>query len=112
MLGQSFAKWNEFGLEKASSAIIEKQRRIRDWFEGSRSCSILGSDRIYDWSGIVTVTHRDGIQKEKEIMRRLQEAGIKASLRSIEGVGGIRLSVHFETSEKEIEELLVPYLWG
>ncbi|WP_197063034.1 aminotransferase class V-fold PLP-dependent enzyme [Pontibacillus marinus] len=111
MLGQSFSKWNTFGIEKASSAIIEKQQRIRDWFEGIRSCSVLGSDRSNDWSGIVTVTHQDGIQKEKEIMRRLQEAGIKASLRSIEGVGGIRLSVHYETTERQIEELLAPFLW-
>jgi len=109
ILGKSFAKWNAFGIENASSAIIEKQQKIRDWFEGIRSCSVLGSDRINDWSGIVTVTHDEGIEKEKEIIRRLQKSGIKASLRSIEGVGGIRLSLHFETGE--IGELLIPYLW-
>ena len=43
------------------------------------------------------------IEKEKELVKYLQERGIFVSLRSSTGTGGIRVSMHYYNTEEEID---------
>jgi selenocysteine lyase/cysteine desulfurase len=47
------------------------------------------------------------IEREKKLVTYLQEKGIKVSLRSSTGTGGIRVSMHWYNTEEEIDALLV-----
>ena len=46
------------------------------------------------------------IEKEKKLVTFLQERGIKVSLRSSTGTGGIRISMHYYNSESDIDALI------
>ena len=46
------------------------------------------------------------IEREKALVAFLQERGIKVSLRSSTGTGGIRISMHYYNTEADIDSLI------
>ena len=46
------------------------------------------------------------IEREKKLVAFLQERGIKVSLRSSTGTGGIRISMHYYNTESDIDALV------
>ncbi|SEP79604.1 Selenocysteine lyase/Cysteine desulfurase [Virgibacillus subterraneus] len=106
MLSKSIACWQNFGIDVAIEHIMKLQKLFRSRMYLMEGYEILGSDSLNTWSSIITLTNKDGIDKERQLFNKLSENDMKVSLRSINGIGGIRIGFHYRTTETEVEQLV------
>ncbi|MFD1037373.1 aminotransferase class V-fold PLP-dependent enzyme [Virgibacillus byunsanensis] len=106
MLGKSITNWQEFGVENASQHIMQLQKLFRSKLQLTEGFEILGGKNPDTWSSILTLTNINGIEKERQLYNMLSANGMKVSLRSIEGIGGIRIGFHYRTTEEEVKQLI------
>ena len=64
-----------------------------------------GQDRTGD-SGVVCVSLPSGTVQEDRLMERLVSERVFVSLRRLSGIGGIRVSPHFDSSQEDVDCLL------
>jgi cysteine desulfurase/selenocysteine lyase len=57
-------------------------------------------------SGIVCFSFPSGVEEEDRLMNFLESQKVFISLRRLSGIGGIRVSPHFDSSEADIDRLL------
>jgi cysteine desulfurase/selenocysteine lyase len=67
---------------------------------------ILGDDRDKFQSAILTFGLPEGIEQEERLLQELLKEQVFVSLRSISGIGGIRVSPYFTNSTVDIERLV------
>ena len=57
-------------------------------------------------SGIVCFSLPSGVKNEERLMKFLESQEVFVSLRRLSGIGGIRVSPHFDNSEADVDRLL------
>ncbi|WP_174614637.1 aminotransferase class V-fold PLP-dependent enzyme [Virgibacillus ihumii] len=111
MLKKAFERWEKFGHVKAEKHIFNLQELFRKNLQ-LKGARILGGDDRCNWSSIITLTC-DNLDLEKKLLNHLTENNIKVSLRSINGIGGIRIGFHYYTTFEEVKYLInVLNEWG
>ncbi|WHX26218.1 aminotransferase class V-fold PLP-dependent enzyme [Virgibacillus halodenitrificans] len=105
MLAKSFEAWQSMGLVESFKHISKLQTVFRSNMRNEQF-KILGEVNPYTWSSIITLSGKKGIEDEKKLLERMIKAGFRASLRSIEGIGGIRIGLHYTTTFMEVEGLV------
>jgi len=89
--------------------VLELNRRLRDNLAATGgpgaglAGGILGSPDPRTHAGIVTLSLPGGLPRERELLAWLRRHGVACSLRSIAGVGGIRLSFYTDTTAADID---------
>ncbi|APC49577.1 hypothetical protein BME96_15860 [Virgibacillus halodenitrificans] len=105
MLAKSFEAWKRMGLVDSSKHISKLQIIFRTNIKNEQF-KILGEKDPITWSSILTLSGKEGIGAEKQLLGRMMKAGYRASLRSIEGIGGVRIGFHYSTTFEEVECLV------
>ncbi|MCJ0929777.1 aminotransferase class V-fold PLP-dependent enzyme [Virgibacillus halodenitrificans] len=105
MLAKSFEAWQSMGLVESFKHISKLQTVFRSNMRNEQF-KILGEVNPYTWSSIITLSGKKGIEDEKKLLERMMKAGYRASLRSIEGIGGVRIGFHYSTTFEEVECLV------
>lgn len=106
MLEKNIIDWCTFGFNKAKEHVIRLQHIFRDGLNSNKNIIFLGGKTEDSWSSFITLTSTNGIDSERKLFQYLSIVGIKASIRSINGIGGIRIGFHYMTTKKEVERLI------
>lgn len=67
---------------------------------------LLGRDAPEHQSAIVTFSLPGGLPQERSLLRALEEEQVFVSLRSVSGVGGVRVAPHVSNTPEDIDLLL------
>ena len=73
---------------------------------GINMCSATDEDHMSSIASFNFGFPEGNIDREKKLVAYLQERGIKVSLRSSTGTGGIRISMHWYNTPEEIDALV------
>lgn len=106
------------GLKAAISTILEQgmetiEHRSRELLDHLRNNlyeiglgeHILGANREKTVSSILTFSLPGGLDMEKQLASKLAEENVFVSLRSVAGIGGIRVSPYYTNTKEEIDRL-------
>lgn len=95
------------GIEAIERRVLELGDRLRRSLDAlGDPARALGSPEPESRSGITTITLPGGPDAERELLNRLRDGGVIASLRSAAGQGGVRIAAHATNSEAEIDAAL------
>ena len=106
------------GLKAAISSILEQgietiEQRCRELLDRLRKNlyeiglgeHILGSNREKTVSSILTFSLPGGLEMERQLLQKLEKENVFVSLRSINGIGGIRVSPYHTNTMEDIDRL-------
>ncbi len=97
----------EIGQEAIEATIRKLQRRL---LTGLREIGLTPSSPTDDarMSSIATFNFglKDGVEKERRLVKFLERRGVYVSLRCSTGTGGIRMSPHYYNTEEDVDILL------
>ncbi|GHV54270.1 aminotransferase V [Deltaproteobacteria bacterium] len=106
-LKEAVSLLGEMGADKIQEKILSLQERLIKGLAalGIKVCS--ATDRKH-MSSIASFNFgfKDGIEKERRLVKFLQAHNIYISLRSSTGTGGIRMSPHYYNTERDIDALV------
>ncbi|MEH7342512.1 aminotransferase class V-fold PLP-dependent enzyme [Bacillus sp. JJ1532] len=108
-LSESIHVLNDFGIENVERKNIKLNKQL---YNGLRELGVfLESPGVEDnMSSIVSFNFNrlknNNIEKERRLIRYLQDHNIYVSLRCSTGVGGVRVSVHYYSTEEEVDIFL------
>lgn len=97
-------KVKENGLPSIEKHVLSLNRQLRNNLQQLGLGSyILGSSDSDTFSGIVTFGLPGGLQEERELLNKFLNESVIVSLRSIAGIGGIRVSFYEPTLLEDID---------
>ncbi|GGB57873.1 hypothetical protein GCM10011409_39210 [Lentibacillus populi] len=104
MLGKNLENWKKYGVKDAEQHVLGLQRLFKSKVNLDQDLKTLIEQEEY-WSSIMLLTSKKGVSNEKKLIDQLSRRGIKTSLRSVKGIGGIRIGLHYSTTRREVEFL-------
>lgn len=95
------------GLASIETHVLHMSEHLRDGLKQlGLGTHLLGRDAREHRSAIVTFGLPGGLSQERVLLRALEEAQVFVSLRSVAGIGGLRISPHVGNTLEDLDLLL------
>ncbi|RXT08021.1 aminotransferase class V-fold PLP-dependent enzyme [Ammoniphilus sp. CFH 90114] len=96
----------EKGMDLIAKSTLQLTERLKSHLKtlGLQQYILGGSESIH-CSGIVTFSLPGGLEQERRLLGKLEAEGIYVSLRSIGGIGGIRVSPYYCNTMEDVDKL-------
>lgn len=104
-LGASLRQINEIGIRTIHAHIRRLTDRLHEELPRTGARVVSKREPASARSGITTFTY-DDTARNREVLQRLLDRRVQASIRYTSGVGGIRVSTHFFNDESDIDRLI------